>query len=72
MRIVVVDTNVILVANNAHAEVSPECVIDCVNRLTELMKSGVLVLDDGYRILREYQKKTSPRKGKGVGDMFVQ
>lgn len=72
MKVAVVDTNVILIANMAHPEASPECVIACVNRLTELMKSGVLVLDDGYRILHEYQKKTSPRKGKGVGDMFVQ
>lgn len=71
MRVVVVDTNVILIANNAHAGASPECVTACVNRLNELMKSGVLVLDDGYRILREYQKKTSPRKAKGVGDHFV-
>lgn len=71
MRVVVVDTNVILIANNAHAAASPECVIACVNKLNEVMKSGALVLDDGYRILREYQKKTSPRKAKGVGDLFV-
>lgn len=71
MRVVVVDTNVILIANDAHPDASPECVIACVARLNDLMKSGVLVLDDGYRILREYQKKTSPRKAKGVGDHFV-
>lgn len=72
MRVAVVDTNVILIANNAHAEASPECVKACVNLLNELKKSGVLVLDDGYRILLEYQKKTTPRRGKGVGDLFVQ
>ena len=71
MRVFVVDTNVILIANNAHPDASPECVITCVARLNELMKSGVLVLDDSYRILREYQKRTSPRKAKGVGDHFV-
>jgi predicted nucleic acid-binding protein len=68
---VVVDTNVILTANNAHPEASPECVIACVERLNDLMKFGVLVLDDSYQILQEYQKKTSPRKAKGVGDHFV-
>ena len=68
----VVDTNVILIANMAHSDVSPECVIACVSRLNEMMKSGVLVVDDDYRILMEYQNKTTPRKGKGVGDMFVQ
>jgi hypothetical protein len=71
MKASVVDTNVILVANLAHPEVSEECVITCVNRLKELMESGALVLDDAYRILREYQNKTTPQKGKGVGDLFV-
>ena len=72
MRASVVDTNVILVANNAHDDVSPECVIACVERLNELMKSGVLVVDDSFRIFNEYQHKTSPRAAKGVGDLFVQ
>src|SRR5690349_15079067 len=68
----VVDTNVILVANAAHNGVSPECVIACVEQLDALMKEGVLVVDDGYRIFSEYLKKTSPRAAKGVGDVFVQ
>lgn len=71
MKAYVVDTNVILVANLAHADVSEECVIVCVQRLKELMESGTLVLDDAYRILSEYQSKTTPRKAKGVGDVFV-
>lgn len=72
MTVCVVDTNVILVANGAHADVSPECVIACVEGLNKLMKSGVLVVDDGFRILSEYLNKTSPRRSKGVGDVFVQ
>lgn len=68
----VVDTNVINVANGSHDDVSPECVIACVERLNELMKSGVLVVDDGFLILSEYLKRTSPRAAKGVGDVFVQ
>ena len=68
---VVVDTNVILVANAAHPEVSPECVLECVQRLQELMQTGSIAIDDAYRILGEYQHKTSPRKGKGVGDVFI-
>ncbi len=35
------------------------------------MESGTLVIDDAYRILTEYQNKTTPRKAKGVGDVFV-
>jgi hypothetical protein len=68
----VVDTNVVLVANNSHANVSPECVIACIKHLQALMDTGVVVVDDAYRILNEYQKKTTPRKAKGVGDVFVQ
>ena len=68
----VVDTNVILVANGRHEGASPECVIACVEGLNDLMKSGVLVIDDGFRILLEYLNKTSPREAKGVGDVFVQ
>ena len=71
MTLAVVDTNVILVANNAHAEASPECVLECVKRLQTLMATGTVAIDDAYRILSEYQNKTSPRKGKGVGDLFV-
>lgn len=68
---VVVDTNVILVANGSHQEASPECVIECIDRLQQLVKTGKVVIDDAYRILNEYQKKTSPFKGPRVGDTFV-
>ena len=68
---VIVDTNVILVANDAHPDVSPECVLECTYRLQQLMQSGSIAIDDAYRILGEYQHKTNPRKGKGVGDVFI-
>lgn len=68
---VVVDTNVILVANNAHEGVSPECVLECVRRLQQLMQSGSIAIDDAHRILGEYQHKTSPTRAKGVGDIFL-
>ena len=32
----VIDTNVLLVANEQHADVSPDCVATCVRRLTEM------------------------------------
>ncbi len=69
--VVVVDTNVINVANNDHSEASPECVIECVNRLQRLMRNGSIVVDDAYRIVNEYQNKTSPKTGKGAGDVFL-
>ena len=68
---VVVDTNVILVANGSHADVSPDCVIECINRLEGLMKTGKVVIDDAHRILNEYQNKTAPMRNKRPGDVFV-
>ena len=71
MRVAVVDTNVVLVANGQHADVSPECVKTCALALQSVMRSGKLVLDDGFRILLEYQNKTQPKKGNRPGDAFV-
>lgn len=67
----VVDTNVLLVANEQHEDVSPEGIIACVQRLEQLRKSGCVVLDDGYEILREYGQKTKPNTGNRVGDAFL-
>jgi hypothetical protein len=67
----VVDTNVILVANAAHPEASPDCVLACIERLQVLMRSGHVVIDDAFRILNEYQHKTAPMRNKGPGDVFV-
>jgi hypothetical protein len=67
----VIDTNVLLVANAQHADVSAECVIECVQRLQAMQNTGVTVIDDGFRILGEYQHKTQLNPPKGVGDVFL-
>ena len=67
----VIDTNVLLVANGQHADVSEDCVIECVKRLQAIQKAGVTVIDDGFRILGEYQHKTQLNPPKGVGDVFL-
>lgn len=71
MTTVVVDTNVVLVANGQHPDVSPECVAACADFLRAVMQSGRVAIDDGFRILDEYQHKTHPRDGERVGDVFV-
>lgn len=71
MSISVVDTNVILVANGQHEDVSPECVGNCAIALQDIMRLGKLVLDDQFRILNEYLNKTQPKKGNRPGDAFV-
>jgi hypothetical protein len=67
----VIDTNVLLVANEQHADVSPECVVECVRRLQAMKRAGITVIDDGFRILSEYKHKTSLNPPKGVGDVFL-
>lgn len=67
----IIDTNVILVANRQHERVSEKCVVACATRLQRIMKVDRIAIDDGYRILKEYQSKTTPRVGKRPGDAFV-
>lgn len=67
----IIDTNVLLVANGQHAEASPKCVEQCVDRLLAIQASSVNVIDAGYEILGEYQNKTSLYPPKGVGDVFL-
>lgn len=71
MAEVVVDTNVLLVAELMHPDVSPECVLFCVEQLQRVMKGSTLVVDDGYRVLGEYQNKLDTARGKGVGTAFL-
>lgn len=71
MSAVVIDTNVLLVANGSHQNVSAPCRAECVTRLQARRKAGVVVIDDAFRILREYQHKTRPNQPKGVGDVFL-
>ena len=67
----VVDTNVLLVANGQHLDVSTDCVGTCVQQLQVLMASGTVVVDDGFLILGEYLHKTQINPPKGAGDVFL-
>jgi len=67
----VIDTNVLLVANKQHADVSDECVETCIRRLQAMQTAGVVVIDENYRILGEYLRKTTLNPPKGVGDVFL-
>lgn len=67
----IVDTNVILVANGQHSDVSPDCVTACAIRLQAIMSGQRIALDDAFEILLEYQNKTSPKTANRPGDAFV-
>ena len=67
----VIDTNVLLVANGDHADASEACIIECVRRLQNMQASGIAVIDDDFRIIREYLNKARPKTQKGVGDAYL-
>lgn len=71
MTDVVVDTNVLLVANNSHDDVSVECVQQCIERLQSVTQDGRVFIDDQYLIISEYMNKTNIKPPKGVGDVFL-
>lgn len=71
MADVVVDTNVLYVAERLHPDISEECVLSCVKRLQDIMRRDTVVLDDEYRVLSEYQNKIDPKRCKGPGAIFL-
>lgn len=71
MNEVVVDTNVLLVAEGKHGDVCGECVNTCTQRLRVIKERGVVVVDDDFRIFGEYQHRLSATRGKGAGTVFL-
>ncbi|MYB94822.1 hypothetical protein F4054_15620 [Candidatus Poribacteria bacterium] len=69
--IVVVDTNVPVVANGASEQASSDCVQTCAERLGAIMRGEVkLVLDNRWKILSEYTQNLRA-SGADVGDRFL-
>jgi hypothetical protein len=71
MSAVVIDTNVLLVASRRHDGVSEPCIAACIKRLTGVRADGVVVLDDGRRIVGEYLDNFKHSRQPGVGDAFL-
>ena len=68
---VVVDTNVVVVANGRSEQASSDCVDTCGEKLEEIMQGEEkLVLDNGWIILREYMQHLRSN-GADVGDRFL-
>lgn len=67
----VIDTNIVLVANGAHPAVSYDCREKCVSLLSELVRRGTVVIDDGNEIVEEYLRRTRPHTGNRAGDAFL-
>jgi hypothetical protein len=69
--LVVVDTNVAVVANRKAPQASAHCVSSCTERLRRIERSGRLALDDQWLILEEYLRYLRPDGQPGPGDSFL-
>jgi len=73
----IVDTNVPIVANKAAPQASEACVLACIARLKDIAppkdieSQHILVLDDDWHILGEYQRKLRSEGQSGAGDDFL-
>ena len=71
MDAVIVDTNVIVIANDTDDE-RKDCRDRCQARLQQIRdQRETVVVDDGWRIFGEYEDNTNPNNRKGIGDLFV-
>ena len=72
MEAVIIDTNVIVIANGEAEHASWECVEHCQNQLKQIINQSVrTVVDDKWRIFNEYKRNANIAKQKGIGDVFV-
>jgi hypothetical protein len=67
MEYFVFDTNVAVVANRQSPQASRDCISACSEAIEYLKESGILLIDDGWRILKEYSANLS---SPGVGFSF--
>ncbi len=71
MNAVIVDTNVIVIANDLD-EKRADCRARCQDRLHQIIsRREKVVIDSDWRILREYDRNTKPNTRKRLGDLFV-
>lgn len=66
---VVIDTNVLVVANGGHEQAGDRCQLACIDAL-EAARVGTVAIDDAQRILSEYRAHCSFSGQPGVGDAF--
>jgi hypothetical protein len=71
MTVLVVDTNVIAVANKLHNGVCTNCIKTCIQRLLEIQREGCVAIDSAWEILSEYLGYANPNRQKEVGDVFL-
>ncbi len=71
MSAIVIDTNVLLVADRQAEQMSRQCRVACEKRLEKVRSGEQVVLDHSYLILGEYQNKLDPNRRPTPGSAFL-
>jgi len=69
-RIIVVDTNVAVVANGRDTHADLECQFNCVENLEGIVRDDIVVIDDHDLIYNEYKMHLNFSGQPDFGDMF--
>jgi hypothetical protein len=71
MTAIVIDTNVLLVADGKAPQMSDACVHECLTRLERVKSTEQVVLDDAWIIMGEYRNMLSPNRSPTPGSAFL-
>lgn len=71
MKAVIVETNVLVVANQQSNQATPECVLTCVDLLEKIIEKKIVVIDSGERFFKEYRRYACLSGQPGAGDAFL-
>jgi hypothetical protein len=71
MNAIVIDTNVLAVADGLHGHISSHCIAVCIAALEEATKKHCVVIDKDWAILKEYQNNVSNGGQKKPGSAFL-
>lgn len=66
-----IDVNVPLVANGQAEQAGDDCILASLDVLEQVKTKHMVVLDDAWLILSEYQKKLNSTGQPGAGDAFL-
>ncbi|GMT48710.1 MAG: hypothetical protein IEMM0008_0249 [bacterium] len=70
MATVVVDTNVLVVANEKSDHVDLSCIMSCIKILKQVINEKIVAIDSIGLIFEEYHKHASLSGEPGLGDQF--
>ena len=70
MTMFVVDTNVAIAANGRDTHADVACQLCCVQKISSLVREGVVVVDDKGLVVQEYGRRLSFSGAPGMGDAF--